>query len=290
MDRFNDFPDEIKSLILQHACESAATTPRLAIVTVQAGATLPNLTPAASLSLGRQHAVSNGAYLQETLPLRGLLGASYTTREAARRAITQLHVNPPWAQTLLGLTDFVLTRTSDILFLRGTNWPFQYTTALGLVIGEEFPNIMLDAATFTDGSWGSVLLPNREPVALCLQHLQTTSRLTFNNNFNAGHQDLTPPHPQLPQNLYFFLGRYSCPNPLHSNGCAHYEDLEIIHSSRLDEWNPFSPELGRQLGNIYLVLASWRGLNIRVPTVFYARVRRAPARSFRTSLLRLLGT
>lgn len=268
MEQFNQFPYELQSLIFEHAAEAAAAPggapPRLAVVTLpnppQFGAT-----------------VENGTHLLETRPARGLLETSYLSRDVTQRTLAGLPPPPPpdpmWALGLLGLRDLQLARQTDMILLQGGDWPFNYATALALVIGRAFPNIMLLAEDFTNGHGGSGVQPDTAPVDHSLHLLRNTNNPAFNNLHRSPPAGMLP-NPEVPQNLYFVTGHNlpACPSS-HPGVCIHYDQLDIIPDDRLGEWNlPSGSAESDRVAEVHRIWAGWQQLNVQLPNLFFARI------------------
>lgn len=263
---FRNLPAEIQSLIFELACaielNGNEDAPRLAIVRIRAP-------PAPQYRLG------NADHLQETRPLHALLAASPASRYEALRAIAR--ANPPPITQLLGLDPFNLSPAQDILYLRSNWFSFNYATALGFVIGGTFPNVMLDAGHFAEGTGGNALSPLAAPVPQSLQLLQTTADQAFNQLYGFGG---LLPRPRVPRTMYFLLGMTipDCPSELasHTPGCVHYDQLDIIPENQIDDVlnaTDTTPEEHLEADVVRLYFDTWRRqlLGVALPTVFFAR-------------------
>lgn len=292
---FRTFPVELQARVFEEAADIALTStedaPRLAIVRIlPPPSRAPNwrMQGVASTYLRRErrHVVENAPHLLETpnqlttqsraQRLQSLLLTSQEARRVAQRALARPdHVrNPSFISELLGLDHLDLLPAQDILYLRSGAHSFNYATALGFVIGKEYPNVMLEAWSFTNGSGDTGIRPNTPPVAHSLQLLRNTDQPQFNQLYAAATGVL--PEPRVPRNLYFLVADDipACPSPYatHEMGCVHYSQLEIIPGARVGEWQ-LAPrtELRAQVENVAQIWAGWRALGVQLPNVFFAR-------------------
>lgn len=167
-----------------------------------------------------------------------------------------------------------------------------FATALGLVIGAEYPNVMLEVhrlgptAPANDG----ILFPV-SPLGGSLQLLRGSIDPAFNALFaspaaaaaaatNANANAVVVPDPRLPTNLYFLLGDDfpACPMSRLSHAsdafCVHYGQLDVLPADRVDEWALVegSAEHG-QVEDVRGIVTRWEGLGLaeRLPDVLFAR-------------------
>lgn len=262
MEKFPEFPLEIQDLIWKHACDP--DVPRVAMVQVNFTVHLVCL-------------ISNRAHLRESAEsVQVLLATSRDSRAAAHRFIASQGINSPWNQRL-GLSRFHFRPHTDLLYIKGRDFPINFAATLGLVVGNEFSNIMLNAKIFCVFC-NLVLQHNADPVpqslAILRGALHPSSRV-------LDQTDQGLPTPGLPRNLYFLLcvptighirqERSPCVNPEHGSFCIHYDLLDIIPAGRVGEWT-LSHNEQAEVNAVTQFLDGWAQLGIQLPHVYFVRL------------------
>lgn len=200
---FLELPAEIQIQVWQEAFPSSHS-PRIACLEVHS-------TPSTALShevlnLNNMNAeigwrVLNREYLDQIDDVSSLLAASHRSRTVTLQATPQ-SLDTPWLRRL-GLTQAHIDPSLDILFFKGGDEESTETMmTMSLVLGNEFPNVMVPAMDFVEDIHADLRFGNVEPVNAALTALRAVDPV-WHEIFRPGPNTL--PVPRLPRNIYFFL-------------------------------------------------------------------------------------
>lgn len=320
---FTHLPYEIQNQILENAADTAVVEPRLAIVTLSLarnsstrinGAHLHEIRPLRALLetgyMARQVALRTLARPPPTLEPSASSPSSPsspTSRSSPTSQSSPSSSPSPASQEshpvdFIGVNkdDLSLVRATDIVYLRSGPYtmvagedlhmsydgdePFNYATALGLVVGSTYPNIMLDATYFDmdplNGYERGELQRDTAPLAQSLDLLQRRS--DWNNSLRYYADPRLLETPRVPQNLYFFLGpARNCSEFSHrgfshaepARLCMHFDQLDIIPADRIAEWSlDIEWQELLDVEKVMGFLEGWQQLGDRLPNFFFARV------------------
>lgn len=227
---FLKLPAELQILVWEYAFPSNPG-PRIACLQVQS-------TPSTHLShevltinnmdgqIGWR--ILNPMYLTETDSLSSLLETSHRSRTITLRRV-QRTLDTPWLRRL-GLSGAHIDPTKDIVcFGHPTHHdgmdPFM--TGLSLVMGNEFPNVMIPTRPFLRHIVQDLIRGVVDPVSRALEVIRAADPV-WDQVFRPGGSGPLQ-HPGLPKNIYYFM---SVPrrDPCCAHGrsfCLHYEHLKI---------------------------------------------------------------
>lgn len=232
---FLRLPVELQILVWEYAFPSNPG-PRIACLQVQS-------TPSTHLShevliLNDMDAqigwkILNPMYLAETDSLSSLLETSHRSR-----TITLRRVQTPWLRRL-GLSGAHIDPTTDIVCFGHPSHhdgmdPFM--TGLSLVMGNEFPNVMVPTLPFIRHVVQHLVRGVVDPVGKALEVLRAADPV-WDQIFRPEERGPLP-SPCLPKNIYYFM---SVPRraPCCAHGksfCLHYEHLKISTWSDRVKW------------------------------------------------------
>lgn len=280
-------PNEIQVLIHRAAIEPTANGPRLALVQTSRAtnnAFVRDVLNAQHLQDAHRANIANINRIRATGPL-GRVAANDPTLNGT----TTPYVATEWVSRL-GLDAYFVVPARDLVMIGGIRATLPAAmTAPALVLGNEFPNIMLSAHRFLSYIDSS---PNpQDPVAAAVGHL-TSYGAPFGDLFRSGPGGGLQA-PDLPRNFYFFLGPYGpspCSVPEHNlpavsgSWCVHHEHLEIAAEEDVADWfvgpdvlNAQSA-LARNRARVIQIRQYWNRLRnapfpVRMPMIFFARIR-----------------
>lgn len=204
--------------------------------------------------------VSNPRCLANTDPVSSLLATSHRSRTVTLKTVERT-LDTPWLRRV-GLAEAHVDPDIDIVFFGGNGdvlHDIRSMTAMTLVLGNEFPNIMVPAHAFSRHAFVDLNFGNVEPVHTALAALRDVDPV-WHELFRPGPNAL--PHPGLPRNIYFLLGPISTTrisNYRAGSDCLHFEDLafspplatepwHLDHASSLDEQS-----IHQRIANVLLV-------------------------------------
>lgn len=237
---FYRLPVELQILVWQYAFPSNEK-PRIACLRVQSA-------PSAALShevlnLGNTDAtigweILNPMHLANTDSVSSLLATSDRSRTVTLPRVHET-LDTEWLRRV-GLSSAHIDPETDIVCFghptdqSGTN---RFMTSISLVLGNEFPNIMVAAEPFVVHMSLDLLLGSRDPVRAGLAALRAVDPV-WDQLFRPGGA-IPLISPGLPRNIYYFVANPKRePRCEHQSGsfCLHPEHLTIVSSDEAFYW------------------------------------------------------
>lgn len=290
---FLRLPVELQVEVWQYAFASN-DKPRIACLRVQSA-------PSAALShevlnLGNTDAtigweILNPMYLAQSDHVSSLLATSDRSRTVALSR-AQETLDTTWLRRL-GLSGAHINPETDIV---GFGHPFdqsadnRFMTSMSLVLGNEFPNIMVAAQLFAAHMTLDLKKGAGNPVIAGLEALRARDPV-WNQLFRSS--GATPMiSPGLPRNIYYFVANPRRePRCEHQSGsfCLHHEHLRIVSSDEALSWavsytsasrDEYLLERASRLRRVQQIQGFWSNLGIycpelsgRTPNVFFVEIK-----------------
>lgn len=170
--------------------------------------------------------ILNPMYLAQTDPVSSLLTTSDRSRSVTLSRV-QKTLDTPWLRRL-GLSGAHLNPETDIVCfgnpLDGTG-SNRFMSGLSLVLGNEFPNIMVPAQPFERYIQRELRFGDVDPVRAALAGLKAVDPV-----WDRLFSDLGGPlaSPGTPRNIYYFMA-----NPRRAPRCEHYSGSFCLHPDHL---------------------------------------------------------